>query len=228
MIRLNRINIFGVLFLSLSFSASLAAATATPTSYKPTVTKVELCTSSACSSPTILGNATKEFDIASASVGADVGVYLSDFELPIGTTFTHMRSTISTTFKVTGTVDVSGETCNTVASPTGAASTATVTAKTATDGTLAEMSWIVPNTNGGGDYSDLTSSFASNGIAKTDGASTFTFTIALAVPYTPKGTDVPQIRMSFNVADTLVATESGGTCVLYLDPPVQTVTITGR
>jgi len=31
--------------------------------------------------------------------------------------------------------------------------------------------------------------------------------------------------MTFNVADTLVATESGGTCVMYLEPPVQSVTI---
>ena len=80
----------------------------------------------------------------------------------MGRTYTHVRSTISSTFKVTGTVDVSGETCNTVASPTVAASNATTTAKTATDGTLAEMTWIIPDTNGGGDYGDLTSTFASN------------------------------------------------------------------
>ena len=148
----------------------------------------------------------------------------SDFTITLGKTYTHMRSTISSTFKVTGTVTVGSETCNTVASPS-VASTATLTAKNATDGTLAEMEWIIPNTNGGGDYSDLTSSFAASGTAKVDGASTFTFTIALAVPYTPKSTDVPKIRMAFNVADTLTATESGGTCVMYLTPPIQTVTI---
>lgn len=223
MIKFYKLNIYSFL-LSFVFCTSLFAATATPSSYKPTVTKVELCTSSSCSDPVVLGSTTKEFDIASASVGADVGTYLSDFTITLGKTYTHMRSTISSTFKVTGTVTVGSATCNTVASPS-VASTATLTAKNAKSGTLAEMEWIVPNTNGGGDYSDLTSSFAASGTAKVDGASTFTFTIALAVPYTPKSTDVPKIRMAFNVADTLTATESGGTCVMYLTPPIQTVTI---
>ena len=224
MVKFYKLNIYSFL-LSFVFCTSLFAATATPSSYKPTVTKVELCTSSSCSDPVVLGTTTKEFDIASASVGADVGTYLSDFTITLGKTYTHLRSTISSTFKTTGTVTAGSATCNTVASPSVAASTATLTAKTAKSGTLAEMEYIIPDTNGGGDYSNLTSSFASNGISKTDGASTFTFTIALAVPYTPKATDVPKIRMTFNVADTLVATESGGTCVMYLEPPVQSVTI---
>ena len=223
MVKFYKLNIYSFL-LNFVFCTSLFAAAATPSSYKPTVTKVELCTSSSCSDPVVLGTTTKEFDIASASVGADVGTYLSDFTITLGKTYTHMRSTISSTFKVTGTVTVGSETCNTVASPS-VASTATLTAKNATDGTLAEMEYIIPDTNGGGDYSDLTSSFASTGTAKTDGASTFTFTVAMAVPYTPKSTDVPKITMTFNVADTLVATESGGTCVMYLEPPVQSVTI---
>ena len=223
MIKFYKLNIYSFL-LSFVFCTSLFAATATPSSYKPTVTKVELCTSSSCSDPVVLGTTTKEFDIASASVGADVGTYLSDFTITLGKTYTHMRSTISSTFKVTGAVTVGSETCNTVASPS-VASTATLAAKNATDGTLAEMTILIPDANGGGDYSDLTSTFSSKGISKTDGASTFTFTIALSVPYTPKATDVPKIRMTFNVADTLVATESGGTCVMYLEPPVQSVTI---
>jgi len=223
MIKFYKLNIYSFL-LSFVFCTSLFAASATPTSYKPTVTKVELCTSSSCSDPVVLGTTTKEFDIASASVGADVGTYLSDFTITLGKTYTHMRSTISSTFKVTGTVTVGSATCNTVASPS-VASTATLTAKNAKSGTLAEMDWIIPDVNGGGDYSNLTSSFASSGTSKVDGASTFTFTIALAVPYTPKSTDTPKIRMSFDVADTLVATESGGTCVMYLNSPIQSVTI---
>ena len=200
-------------------------AAATPSSYKPTVTKVELCSSSSCSDPVVLGTGTKEFDIASKAVGADVGTYLNNFTLTLGRTYTHVRSTISSTFKVTGTVDVSGTTCNTVASPSAAASNATTTAKTAPSGTLAEMEWIIPDTNGGGDYSDLTATFAANGTSKTDGASTFTFTVAMAVPYTPKATDIPKILIKFDVANTLVATTGGGNCIMYLEPPVQTVTI---
>ena len=214
------------LTLLIIFPIKSYAATATPSSYKPTVTKVELCSSSSCSDPVVLGTGTKEFDIASKAIGADVGTYLNNFTLTLGRTYTHVRSTISSTFKVTGTVDVSGTTCNTVASPTVAAASATVTPKTAKDGTLAEMDWIIPDTNGGGDYSDLTATFAANGTSKTDGASTFTFTVAMVVPYTPKATDVPKILIKFDVANTLVATTSGSTCIMYLEPPVQTVTIT--
>ena len=213
------------LTLLIIFPIKSYAATATPSSYKPTVTKVELCSSSSCSDPVVLGTGTKEFDIASKAVGADVGTYLNNFTLTLGRTYTHVRSTISSTFKVTGTVDVSGTTCNTVASPSAAASNATTTAKTAPSGTLAEMEWIIPDTNGGGDYSDLTATFAANGTSKTDGASTFTFTVAMAVPYTPKATDIPKILIKFDVANTLVATTGGGNCIMYLEPPVQTVTI---
>ena len=97
MIKNYKLHIF-ILFLSMIFSGSSYAASATPSSYKTTVSKVELCTSSACTSTTVLGSSSKTFDIASASAGADVGTYLSDFTLPIGTTFTHMRRTINVTF----------------------------------------------------------------------------------------------------------------------------------
>ena len=213
------------LIILLISSNLLYAATATPTAYKTTVTKFELCSSSDCSDPVVLGTATKQFDIASKSVGTDVGTYLNDFTITLGRTYTHARSTINSTFQVQGTVDVSGTTCNTVASPSNTAASATATAKTAADGTLADMAWIVPNANGGGDYSDLRSTYTANGIAKTDGASTFTFTVALAVPYTPKATDSPKILIKFNVADTLIAVLGSGLCVIYVDPPVQTVTI---
>lgn len=213
------------LIILLISSNLLYAATATPTAYKTTVTKFELCSSSDCSDPVVLGTATKQFDIASKSVGTDVGTYLNDFTITLGRTYTHARSTINSTFQVQGTVDVSGTTCNTVASPSNTAASATATAKTAADGTLADMAWMVPNANGGGDYSDLRSTYTANGIAKTDGASTFTFTVALAVPYTPKATDSPKILIKFNVADTLIAVLGSGLCVIYVDPPVQTVTI---
>ena len=215
-----------VLYIILMLVPSFVfAATATPTSYKTTVTKFELCSSSACSDPIVLGSASKEFDIASAAIGSDVGTWLNDFNIALGRTYTYARSTVNVNFKVKGTVDVSGTTCNTVVTPSNTAASATATAKTAPSGTLGEMSWIVPDTNGGGDYSDLSATYTSNGIAKTDGASTFTFTVALAIPYTPKATDSPKVSIKFDVADTLEATTGGGLCILYLLPPAQTVTI---
>ena len=214
-----------IMVLLVLVSTHAFSATSTPSVYKTTVTKVELCSSSACSDPIVLGSGSKEFDIASVSAQADVGTYLNDFTVTLGRTYTHVRSTINATMTTKGTVDVSGTTCNTVASPTVAAASATATAKTAPSGTLAEMDWIVPNVNGGGDYEDLTQRYNANGISKTDGASTFTFTVAIVSPYTPKATDSPKVSIKFDVADTLEATTSGGACVLYLNPPVQTVNI---
>ncbi len=49
-----------VLYIILMLVPSFVfAATATPTSYKTTVTKFELCSSSACSDPIVLGSASK-------------------------------------------------------------------------------------------------------------------------------------------------------------------------
>ena len=141
-----------IIILLMFVSSSIYSATSTPSVYKTTISKVELCSSSACSDPIVLGSGAKQFDIASVSAQADVGTYLNDFTITLGRTYTHVRSTINTTMTTKGTVDVSGTTCNTIASPTVAAASATATAKTAPSGTLAEMDWVVPNVNGGGDY----------------------------------------------------------------------------
>ncbi|MED5429910.1 MAG: hypothetical protein VX864_00735, partial [Pseudomonadota bacterium] len=92
MIRFYRLKFLSILFLSFIVSVELYAASGTPSSYKPTVTKVELCSSSSCSDPIVLGSSSKEFDIASVTAGADVGNYLSDFSITLGRTYTHVRS----------------------------------------------------------------------------------------------------------------------------------------
>lgn len=78
------------------------------TQYIVTVKKVELCTNATCTAPVILGTDTKNFDIASAAAGAAVGSYAKVTGLSTGTTFTHMRVTVSRTFTITGYVDDTG------------------------------------------------------------------------------------------------------------------------
>jgi len=72
--------------------------------YKVTVQKVELCQDSACATSTTVGDSSKTFDIASATAGSDVGSYASTSGLPLGTTFTHLRVTLSRTMTIKGTV----------------------------------------------------------------------------------------------------------------------------
>jgi len=227
-----------VLFVHFFFMNSVFATTitATPTKYETTMTKFELCTSSACTTTTLLGEKTATFDIASASAGADVGDWISSFALEVGTTYTHVQATINVTFTIAGYItddDSNGLTadyCVTSASPSTAASASTpaIVAESSTTSN-ADMSWVVPNMTGT-DYGDLTTSFGTNGITKTDDASTITWIGALTSSYTPTASSAPKFTMSFDVTNMLQAygTEvSSGVydCAIYVKPPAVSITL---
>ena len=231
--------LFCVLFVHFFFMNSVFAATitGTPTKYETTMTKFELCTSSACTTTTLLGEKTATFDIASASAGADVGDWISSFALEVGTTYTHVQATINVTFTIAGYItddDSNGLTqdyCVTAASPSTAASATTpaIVAESSST-TNADMSWVVPNMTGS-DYGDLTTSFGTNGITKTDGASTITWIGALTSAYTPTASSAPKFTMSFDVTNMLQAygTEvSSGVydCAIYVKPPAVSISLT--
>ena len=102
--------------------------TSTPTKYEVTMKKVELCTSSACTTTTVLAEKDGTFDIASASAGADVGSWITGYALEVGTTYTHIKATISSTFTIRGYLTdddsngLSEDYCVTAASPITASS----------------------------------------------------------------------------------------------------------
>ena len=97
-------------FIFLFFNKSYAAsATGEATEYQVTMEKVELCEDSACSSSTTVGEVDKTVDIASSDSGADVANYAATTGLPLGKTFSHLRTTISRTFTITGSVDTGAE-----------------------------------------------------------------------------------------------------------------------
>ena len=230
--------LFCVLSVHFFFINSVFAATitGTPTKYETTMTKFELCTSSACTTTTVLGDKTATFDIASASAGADVGDWISSFALEVGTTYTHVQATINVTFTIAGYItddDSNGLTadyCVTSASPATAASATTPAIVVESSSTTnADMSWVVPNMTGT-DYGDLTTSFGTNGITKTDGASTITWIGALTSSYTPTASSAPKFTMSFDVTNMLQAygTEvSSGVydCAIYVKPPAVSISI---
>ena len=220
-------------FINLVLAATI---TGTPTKYETTMSKFELCTSSACTTTTVLGEKTATFDIASASAGADVGDWISSFALEVGTTYTHVQATINVTFTIAGyitddnTNGISEDYCVTVASPETAASATTPAIQAGSNSTTnADMSWVVPNMTGT-NYGDLTSSFGTNGITKTDGASTITWIGALTSAYTPTASSAPKFTMSFDVTNMLQAygTEvSSGVydCAIYVKPPAVSISI---
>ena len=222
------------LFINSVYAATL---TATPTKYATTMTKFELCTSSTCTTTTVLGSNTATFNIASASAGADVGSWMSSFALEVGTTYTHVRATIGTTFTVAGyitddnTNEISQNYCVTVASPSTASSHTSPAIQAGSNSTTtADMSWTVPNrldADNGSFYGDLDASYTTNGITKTNGASTFTWIGALSSSYTPTATSAPKFTMSFDVTNKLGhAGDGSGNCGIYMLPPAVTISLT--
>lgn len=92
--------------LSLFFTINNAyAVLGDATTYEITITKIEICESSACASPLTIGSSSKEFNIASAAVGAEIGTYAPLNTIPKGTTATHMRVTMSRAIDIAGVVD---------------------------------------------------------------------------------------------------------------------------
>jgi hypothetical protein len=104
----NRINKLGVLVIGgllsfVVFAADGDRKQGPASQYTVTVKKVELCTSSACTTAHILVTKTSPMDIAGATVGATVGSYASTMTMPpMGVTYSHMRTTIDRTFAIKG------------------------------------------------------------------------------------------------------------------------------
>ena len=231
--------LFCVLLVNLFFIHPVVAGEvlATPTKYVTTMKKAELCTSSACTTTTVLGEKDLTFDIASASAGAEVGNYITSFALEVGTTYTHFKATIGTTFTVAGyitddnTNGISQDYCVTVASPSTASSHTSPAIQAGSNATTnADMSWVVPNrldADNGSFYGDLDASYTTNGITKTDDASTFTWIGALSASYTPTASSAPKFTMSFDVTNKLGhAGDCSGNCGIYMKAPAVTISLT--
>ena len=104
--------IFLVSFIFLGLNSNLNAETGAATVYKVTMKKIELCESSTgvdnCLGAIILADTDLEIDIAAATAGAAAAAYGDTALLPLGTTYTHMRVTISRKFTISADITVSG------------------------------------------------------------------------------------------------------------------------
>ena len=68
--------------------------------YKVTIKQVELCTGSSagsCEGAIIIGSTTQQMDIASVDIGSIVSQYGNPASLPLGETYTHMKTTMDRT-----------------------------------------------------------------------------------------------------------------------------------
>ena len=90
--------------------------------YKVTIKQVELCTGSlagSCEGAVIIGSTTQQMDIASVDIGSVVSQYGNPATLPLGETYTHMKTTMDRTIIAQNNTAISlnggTHTCNTVA-----------------------------------------------------------------------------------------------------------------
>jgi len=96
----NLFKIIFLIFLTTSVAkADYQVATITPTTYKVTVEKVELCetgsTQALCLNPVVLGTGSQEMDIAAVDVGATAGSYGNPAKMIPGKTYTYIQSTLN-------------------------------------------------------------------------------------------------------------------------------------
>lgn len=196
---------------------------ARPDTYNVTIEKVELCRSTACSNPFVLGSVSGTFDIASATAGADIGKLVDISGIPLYQTWTHVRTTLSAQFSMA----MSTGACRTNGTDIAARNTAFAgynNGAAAGNGALQTMylpnQAVIQTAAGLGAYN-----YSNNGITQTDDAASFTMITALSSPYTCTGV-MPRVEVKL---DTSAAFGYVGACannMTFPQPPTLTITAT--
>ena len=212
-----------ILFFNKSYAAT---GEGVATEYIVTMQKLELCEDSACATSTTVGDSSMPVDIASVSAGAAVGTYAATTGLPLGTTFSHLRVTVSRTFTVTGSVTAGSTDCvtdgGTDNNATNLLDAGTGTAVSPTMYLVNAATYDASDGSTGG--SDITMSYGSPTYATTMTISggSMIMIYELTSPYTV-GLRAPTIKVIFNTDTALGATDDA--CVMWLQEPYCQITI---
>ena len=212
-----------ILFFNKGYAASGEGAA---TEYIVQMEKLELCEDSACATSTTVGDSKMGVDIASVSAGADIGSYAATTGLPLGTTFSHLRVTVSRTFTVTGSVTAGSTDCVTDG---GTDSTATHLLDAGTGTAVSTTMYLVDAatydaSDGSTGGSDLPMSYSSPTYATsmTVSGDTAVMIYKLTSAYTV-GMRAPTIKVIFNTNTALGADDTA--CVMWLQEPYCEITI---
>ena len=220
--------IFLILALTILFFNKVYAATGegVATEYIVQMEKLELCEDSACATSSTVGDSKMKVNIASVSAGADIGSYAATTGLPLGTTFSHLRVTVSRTFTVTGTVTAGSTDCVTDG---GTDNTATNLLDAGTGTAVSTTMYLVNAatynaSNGATGGSDLTMSYSSPTYATsmTVSGDTAVMIYKLTSPFTV-GLKAPTIKVIFNTNTAIGADDTA--CVMWLQEPYCQITI---
>lgn len=220
--------IVGLFSLVFTFNNAYAAL-GDATTYEITITKIEICESSACTSPLTIGSSSKEFNIASAAVGAEIGTYAPLNTIPKGTTATHMRVTMSRAIDIAGTVqgipNTGGGTynCGTDSSDTTSTITAGGLGEVAGNGATAQTLYV-PNEEALGGR-PASGTYAAAGITLISGTE---MRMLQSLGKTVTMGDIPPvIDIAFYTEDALQAENNGiNGCLMFPGVPTVEITIT--
>ena len=211
--------IFLILALTiLFFNKGYAASGEGPaTEYIVQMEKLELCEDSACATSTTVGDSKMKVNIASVSAGADIGSYAATTGLPLGTTFSHLRVTVSRTFQVTGSVTAGSTDCVTDG---GTDNTATHLLDSGTGTAVSTTMYLADAdgyavSDGDNDADQITMSYSSPTYATsmTVSGDTAVMIYKLTSAYTV-GLRSPTIKVIFNTDTALGADDTA--CVMWL------------
>ena len=225
--------------------ASVLAVTDTPSVYKIILKKVEICESgssdTSCSNGVVIGEGSKEIDIASVTAGAAAGTFGSAAKILSGKTYTYMQVIISRIIKIkgTGTTWKADNTCYTNSSDT-SSSTTRPGLGTATAGNLAEQSVYIPHSgtwtmNGGGTTTITMTNVVSGHLSTTNttqsagtvdsGDDQIKYRMKLTSPFTAGIDKFPTIKIAFDVANAAYFINGGGdNCEIWPGEPSVSVT----
>tara|TARA_B100002003_G_scaffold216213_1_gene215595 strand:- start:271 stop:957 length:687 start_codon:yes stop_codon:yes gene_type:complete len=214
------------------FSFNCFAATGSATVYKVTMIKVELCPAgdSTCASPTVIGSGSQTIDIASLTAGADAAAFASTTGLPFGITYQFLRVTISRSFSLKGTVDVSGNNCTTDSASAGTA-TALHTGTLNDTSVEVEQTLYLADAGSYGSDSSITMSYGSPTYARSmsvgsPSATEMQLIYQLGTLY-QVGLIAPKIQVKFNTSTALGAGRDGsGACLMWAMEPNVAISIT--
>jgi hypothetical protein len=207
--------------LAPDFALAATISTGNATEFNITVKRVSLCVDSVCSGRFILGNSSKDFDVASASVGQEVGSYADITGISLGVTYSHLEIQFGRSLKITGQVNVGGGTvCFTDSSDTsGSVITPSVGKKT---GPATSQTLFIPDVGAfGGQPTEAV--YAAAGLTITD-ETTATGIVALSQSFTVTESP-PQIHIRINTQSAIGAAELAGNCVMLVQAPTATITL---
>ena len=211
---------FIILFILTFFNTKSFALEAEATTYKITITRIEICdstsTDASCNNPIVLysGNS-GSIDIASTTAGAAAASLGDLSKVEFGKTYTYFQITMNRAFTVAGSVTSGATTCYTIASSTGTTSKNGIGSKTSGAAVAGTYYAGIPAGTSHGDVMNSTTAGDGTGTDSATGTvdagdAFFEYREALSEPFTMEAGKIPTVKVAFGTSTALGYLEKAG------------------